>query len=154
MYRMAIMTFLLHERKDLNLDRFRCMELALVHDMAEAIVGDITPYCGVEKEEKHRREEVAMKEITDLLGEQQGKYVFDLYKEYECQVTDEAKFVKDLDRFDMILQAFEYEKRDKKPEYLQEFFDSTEGKFQHTMIKDLCDKLSLLRNKYKNSSQE
>lgn len=32
------------------------------------------------------------------------------YKEYEEGVTNEAMLVKDLDRFDMIFQAWEYEK--------------------------------------------
>lgn len=33
--------------------------MALVHDIAECIVGDITPFCGVSKEEKKRREIVS-----------------------------------------------------------------------------------------------
>lgn len=41
--------------------------------------------------------------------------------------TSEAKLVKDLDKFEMILQAFEYEKAEGKIGYLQEFFDSVEG---------------------------
>jgi putative hydrolase of HD superfamily len=32
--------------------------MALVHDMAECIVGDLTPADAVDKEDKHRREEV------------------------------------------------------------------------------------------------
>ena len=36
----------------------RCIKMALVHDLAESIVGDITPSCGVSKDEKHRREKV------------------------------------------------------------------------------------------------
>ncbi len=36
------------------------MKLALVHDMAECIVGDITPFCGVSKEEKHEKERVSL----------------------------------------------------------------------------------------------
>ena len=35
--------------------------------------------------------------------------------------------MKDLDKFDMIAQAFEYEETDGKPGFLQEFFDSTKG---------------------------
>ena len=34
----------------------RCVKMALVHDMAECIVGDLTPHDNVSKEEKHRRE--------------------------------------------------------------------------------------------------
>ena len=37
---------------------FRCIKIALVHDLAESIVGDITPSCGVSKEAKFKREKV------------------------------------------------------------------------------------------------
>lgn len=36
----------------------RCMKLALVHDLAECIVGDIAPADNISKAEKHRREKV------------------------------------------------------------------------------------------------
>lgn len=38
----------------------RCIRLALVHDMAECIVGDIAPADNISKEEKHRQEKVSM----------------------------------------------------------------------------------------------
>ena len=34
----------------------RCIRMALVHDLAESLVGDITPYDNVSKDEKFRRE--------------------------------------------------------------------------------------------------
>uniref|UniRef100_A0A8C4QVJ6 HD domain containing 2 n=1 Tax=Eptatretus burgeri TaxID=7764 RepID=A0A8C4QVJ6_EPTBU len=54
MYRMAIMAFL---PQDPVLCKERCMKMALVHDMAEALVGDITPADNIPAHEKHRREE-------------------------------------------------------------------------------------------------
>uniref|UniRef100_A0A8C6ZWX7 HD domain containing 2 n=1 Tax=Nothoprocta perdicaria TaxID=30464 RepID=A0A8C6ZWX7_NOTPE len=54
MYRMAVMAL---AAGDASLDKGRCVRLALVHDMAECIVGDIAPADNVPKEEKHRREE-------------------------------------------------------------------------------------------------
>lgn len=52
---------------------------ALVHDLAECIVGDLTPHCGVTPEEKHRREDEAMKKIAELTG-MAGDRMYDLYK--------------------------------------------------------------------------
>lgn len=49
------------------------------------------------------------------------------FQEYENQSTAEAKFVKQLDQCEMILQAFEYEELEKTPGRLQDFFDSTAG---------------------------
>lgn len=52
---------------------------ALVHDLAECIVGDLTPHCGVAPEEKHRREDEAMQKIAELTGIA-GDRMYDLYK--------------------------------------------------------------------------
>jgi putative hydrolase of HD superfamily len=65
MYRMGIMAILF---ADSSLDRERMVKLALVHDMGEAIVGDITPHCGVSNEEKYRREHEAMQKIQSILS--------------------------------------------------------------------------------------
>ncbi|XP_047985130.1 5'-deoxynucleotidase HDDC2 [Leguminivora glycinivorella] len=148
MYRMGMMTFLLTEENNpTKLDRFKCLEIALVHDLAECIVGDITPHCGVSPEEKHRQEDEAMKKIAELTGFA-GNRMYELYKEYEFQSSPEAKFAKDLDRYDMILQAFEYEKREKAPKKLQEFFTATEGKFNHPFIRDLVTELYRQREEF------
>ncbi|KAF2882981.1 hypothetical protein ILUMI_23209 [Ignelater luminosus] len=143
MYSMGIMTFLLGDNS--NLDRLRCLQLALVHDLAECIVGDITPQDNVPKDVKYKLEDQAMKELTARLDSEVGKIIYELYKEYERKETPEARFVKDLDQFDMILTATEYEEKDKAPRKLQEFFDSTHGKFEHPFIKQLVDVLEQQR---------
>jgi len=55
------------------------LKLALVHDLAECIVGDITPFCGVDPAEKHQREDTAMKELAQLAGSC-GSELYCLYK--------------------------------------------------------------------------
>lgn len=62
-------------------------------------------------------------------------------QEYEKNESPESKFVKDLDRLDMVMQALEYEKRDDCPGTHQEFFDSTEGKFNHPMVQRLVEEI-------------
>lgn len=42
--------------------------MALVHDLAESIVGDITPHCPYTKEEKHALEVKALADIVEMLG--------------------------------------------------------------------------------------
>lgn len=51
----------------------------------------------------------------------------------------------------MILQAYEYEQREKKPKFLQEFFDSTKGFFEnvHPLLKNLVDQLYEAREQNK-----
>ncbi|RGB30322.1 HD domain-containing protein [Rhizophagus diaphanus] len=142
MYRMSILALLLN---DDDLDKNKCVKMAVVHDLAEGIVGDISPAEGITKEEKHRREMEAMQHICkELLGNSiQSQEIFSLWQEYENGETMEAKFVKDLDKFEMILQAFEYEKSDKKD--LSEFFENTRGKFNHPLVKSWVEELYLRR---------
>jgi putative hydrolase of HD superfamily len=54
------MTMLCFAISDPTIKRDRLMKICLVHDLAEAIVGDITPHDGVTKEEKRKLEEVSM----------------------------------------------------------------------------------------------
>ena len=56
MYRMAILAMALGG-EDPSLDVLRCVKMALVHDIGEAIVGDITPRCGVSEADKFKLEE-------------------------------------------------------------------------------------------------
>ncbi|CAG9764977.1 unnamed protein product [Ceutorhynchus assimilis] len=138
MYAMALMTFLLGN--DSKLDRLKCLQLTLVHDLAESIVGDITPHDNISEVVKHQQEDEAMKEITSHIGAT-GLLIYNLYKEYEAKETPEAKFVKDLDRFDLLFTAVNYEKRDNTPFKLQEYFDALHGKFENPFIKKLVASL-------------
>lgn len=144
MYRMAVIAFLLDEEDKVNRDRV--MKISLVHDMAESIVGDLTPTCGVPVEEKHKREVAAMEDFIKLVGEKAGNEMFNLFMEYEEQKTPEAILVKDLDKFDMVLQAFEYETDQERTGSLEEFFKSTEGVFKHPKVKAWVEELYKQRN--------
>lgn len=55
MYRMSMLSFMV---TDASINKDKLIKICLVHDLAESIVGDITPHCGVSKEEKKRLEEV------------------------------------------------------------------------------------------------
>jgi len=129
-----------------KIDTTKCMKMALAHDMAESIIGDITPHCGVSVEEKFRREEEAMKTLSALAPAPIGDQLLSLWYEYEKQETAEARAVKDLDRFDMIMQAAEYEQITGKKGSLQEFFDSTKGVFDHPIVKEWVAALEHLRS--------
>ena len=89
--------------------------MALVHDMAEALVGDITPVDGIPKSEKNRRESTTMDYFTkSLLGKVNGgvagQELKDIWQEYEDSETLESKFVHDVDKLELVLQMVEYER--------------------------------------------
>jgi len=103
----------------------RCMKMALVHDLAEAIVGDITPteFSGITKAQKHQLESRAMNTICSTLPYQIAKEIKELWTEYEESSTECAKHVKELDKFELLIQAFEYEKIHLQTHDLQEFYE-------------------------------
>jgi len=140
MYRMSIIAMVTNLPGDM--DRNKCMKMCLVHDMAECVVGDIAPCDNVPKEEKKRMEEEAMNDLCKLIeNEQIRKEMLDLFHEYEDQSSCEAILVKDIDRFEMILQAKEYEDQGMGRGKLQEFFDGVKGKFKTDVVKKLVEEL-------------
>lgn len=129
MYRMAILALLCPAD---DVDIGKCVMLALVHDLAEAEVGDLTPLDGVSKEEKVRRESEAIEYfVHDLLESSPAALRIEkLWHEYEDRQTKESKLVKDLDRFELCLQAVEYERKDEITD-LQPFFRSSINQITH-----------------------
>ena len=128
--------------------------ISIVHDMAECIVGDIVPSDPITPKEKHEQEVAAMKSLVkDLPCSTHKKEIFNAFWRYEQQSPEdkEARLTKDLDRFDMVVQAMEYEEN-KVPKgananFLQDFFDSTENYFKNDTVCLWDKKLRDMRNK-------
>jgi len=124
--------------------------ISLCHDMAECVIGDITPHCDVSQEDKEVKEDNAFKQLVKDLPGHIVKELYGSFRRYEEQREGDiaARLVKDLDKFDMILQAWEYEKRDKKGSYLQQFFDSTSTVFTTIPVKKWQQDLLSFREKH------
>eukprot|EP01013_Petalomonas_cantuscygni_P007165 TRINITY_DN187_c0_g1_i1.p1 TRINITY_DN187_c0_g1~~TRINITY_DN187_c0_g1_i1.p1 ORF type:complete len:278 (-),score=40.37 TRINITY_DN187_c0_g1_i1:835-1668(-) len=94
------------EKVDVN----RLVRMAVTHDLCEALAGDITPYCPAAlKDSKFEREKAAMEEIKRVVGGPLGEDLIALWTEYEGQETIESIICRDIDKFEMCCQAFEYE---------------------------------------------
>ena len=112
---MALMTMFAPPKLAARLNIPHCTKMALVHDMAEALVGDITPVDGIDKTEKNRRESTTMDYfVKDLLGKvnggMTGTEIKAVWQEYEDSITLESKYVHDIDKVELILQMTEYER--------------------------------------------
>lgn len=126
MYRMSILTMLAPKSLSSRLDVPHCTRMALIHDMAELLVGDITPVDGVAKPEKSRRESETMDYLCRNLlggvdGGDAGVEIKKVWQEYEDSETLESKFVHDVDKMELILQMVEYERQHEGRLNLQEF---------------------------------
>lgn len=126
MYRMSLITMLAPPELSSRLDIPRCTKMALVHDMAEGLVGDLTPVDNVPKVEKNRREAETMDWVAQSLlgkvhGGLAGKDIRAAWQEYEDSETLESKFVHDVDKIELILQMVEYERANNCSIDLSEF---------------------------------
>ncbi|KAI1051539.1 hypothetical protein LB506_003155 [Fusarium annulatum] len=126
MYRMSLISMFAPPSLAPKLDLPKCMKMCLIHDMAELLVGDITPVDGVPKPEKSRREAETMDFLTknllrNVAGGTTGEDIRAIWQEYEDSETLDSHFVHDVDKMELLLQMVEYEKRGEGKVDLGEF---------------------------------
>jgi putative hydrolase of HD superfamily len=106
------------------LDPLKLMRMALLHDLPEAVIGDLTP--PQKTAETKKKEESEMNQILSLLPEKQRENYLAVWNEYQEGKTREAKVVRQLEKVEMALQAKEYEKMGTASESLERFIKSAE----------------------------
>lgn len=116
-YRVALLTMTLSDRK--GIDTLKTVRMALLHDLAESKVGDLTPR---QKQSNHGElESIAMKEILSELPQEISSLYLETWDEYQRNETDEAKLVHNADKIEMLIQAKEYELKGSR---LDQFWDT------------------------------
>lgn len=133
-------------------DPARSVEIALVHDLAESVTGDlprrVDPPAGAPSAE--RKSELEREAFRALFpaGSERADAVRALWEEYEEGATIEARFARDMNLVDMCFQALIYESdRRYDPaelennfprfEYLDEFFETSRGRLTTEIGKGL-----------------
>ena len=107
-----------------GLDRGRLLAIALLHDMAEALLSDLPAsakrFIGAER--KHDAERSALEEMLARLPNR-AEYLV-LWDEYARCCSREARLVKGIDRIEMLAQALAYERAGSRA--LGEFWEDIE----------------------------
>lgn len=116
---LALLVLLLAQGKP-GIDGERAALMALCHELGEAFAGDITPVDGISKEEKAALESESLDRVLE--GYPEAEYFRGLWEEYEAAASPEARFVKELDRLEMGIQAALY--RAEGSTRMEEFFES------------------------------
>lgn len=136
---MALLALLL---APVGLDKEKCLKMAVLHDIQEAFVGDITPFDNISSEDKARMEIKAVKELAERL---EYPELIEIFEEFEAQKSREARFMKDIDRLEAVLQAKYYDKNSLTQESLfSEFYDyaSRHTNQEEKIISEIFSKLS------------
>ena len=102
-WHMAIMTLLLKEYANEDIDVLKTVTMLLIHDLVEVYAGDTYAYDEEGKKTQAEREAKAADKLYGLLPEDQGDYLKNLWYEFEEQKTPEAKFARTMDCFQPLI---------------------------------------------------
>ena len=124
----AVVTLLLVdelERSGTKLNRERALSMAVLHDWAEASVGDF-PYPGLKYlGPQGTKEQIERGALEDLLrGLPNEKRYLGLWQEYSEKRTTEAKLVHAADYLSMLVQAVKYRERGNQSRELDELWQA------------------------------
>jgi putative hydrolases of HD superfamily len=147
-WRTALMTFILLDELKIKVNVTKALEIALVHDVVESVVGnvDYTSILSGKISEKQKKalEEKAISQLTKLLPQASGSKISALWHEYEKGITKEAKFVKAMNRLETMMYLLEVgHKGYDKPESIPNYADKVVIDFPvlHQLLKEIKGEL-------------
>ncbi|MBI1928311.1 HD family hydrolase [Candidatus Poribacteria bacterium] len=113
-YRVSLLSMLLADvltEQGVPLNVEKVMRIALLHEVAEARIGDV-PFPALEyipESVKAAGERAALRSMFEKFGSFRQTYI-ELWEEFEEGTSLEGKLVRAADKLELMLQVFEYEK--------------------------------------------
>lgn len=142
-YAVALMALYEGERRGLDVGKI--LKLALIHDLEEAIIGDLTPrdkaQRGASKVQKDR--ERAIRKLLSKLPTNSRPAYLKLWKDLRERRSKEARLVHLLDKVEMAFQAKEYGERTRHRK-MRDFYDSATRETDDPVLKKVL--ASILRS--------
>ena len=132
-YGTCILAIGIDSEYDLNIDLNRVLKMLVLHELEEVIIGDLTPFDEVTKEEKlNSGKEAVSKILKDLVKKEEYELLLD---EFNSHITNESIFAYMCDKMECDIQMKLYEdlgcndlnKEDLKPlknKKIQELIDN------------------------------
>ena len=102
-WRLALMAMVLYGREP-GVDLARLLQMCLIHDLGEAIGGDVPAPMQSGSTGKATREREDLQALLAPLPERARRDILGLWDEYEAAATPEARLAKGLDKLETILQ--------------------------------------------------
>lgn len=97
------MALLMAPNLDEKVDMLKVLKMTILHDINEAYVGDVPAFASHHSSHK----DVEMENMKNLIGRFSNtvmQEIYDVWMEYEEQVSLESKFVKALDKIEVRIQ--------------------------------------------------
>ncbi|HEX8309032.1 MAG TPA: HD domain-containing protein [Allosphingosinicella sp.] len=102
-WRLCLLVMLLADDLE-GVDVLRLLQLCLVHDLAEAITGDVPAPCQAADDGRKERERDALRQLCAPLPENLARRIEALCSEYESGGSPESLVAKGLDKIETMLQ--------------------------------------------------
>lgn len=134
-FRVALMALLL---SPVGLDRGKILKMAVLHDLAESVVGDLTPQ-SPDYPSKPQREFTVLKALLAPFDEKEE--FLELWSEFETGLTPEARFVREIDRLEAAVQATEYKRDCPDKDSLNIFITNAEQVVSTPLLKKIVREL-------------
>jgi putative hydrolases of HD superfamily len=140
-FAVAILALYEGERRGYDLEKI--LKLALIHDLEEAITGDLTPkdkaHLGPTKVQKGR--ERAIRELVSKLPPKSRASYLRLWEDLRRRQSKESRLVHELDKVEMAFQANAYGKITGQRKML-DFYDSASKETTDPRLKKTLESLS------------
>jgi|ERR1700722_5373382 len=101
---LCLIALTIFDRMQVKVDQLKVLKILIIHDLAEALIGDIPAFDFKKRKNKKEREKKAMKQLLINLPTQTKKEITELFEEYENNETLEAKIAQAIDKFEAPLQ--------------------------------------------------
>jgi putative hydrolases of HD superfamily len=102
-WRLCLMAMVLYGRAE-DIDLARLLKMCLIHDLGEAIGGDVPAPAQVAGSPKAGQERADLLSLVEPLPAAGRREILELWDEYEAASSPEAKLAKGLDKLETILQ--------------------------------------------------
>lgn len=143
-WRMSLLIALLTPK---SLNKEKLLEMSIIHDLGEIGVGDIKWESGkkvVGDQEAKRKDEMTV--MGAIFGNySDGKKYIKLLQEFNEQKTPESKFLKQIDKLEMALQALEYEQQGYSAKRLNQFWENAEKYLESQSLEPIFRELQRMR---------
>jgi len=137
-YSVSIMAMILSDLEELNTEKI--IKMALIHDLAESIIGDIIPN-NITSDEKIFKENQAMKQILKNLPDKIAGSYLEIWNDYQNNSSQESNLLHDIDKLEMAFQAKFYQKNGITKEKLLTFFNTANMEIKNKNLRHILSNI-------------
>ena len=134
-YAATTIAMIISDLKEMNTEKV--MKMMLIHDLPEAIIGDLVPG---ENPNKDTEENEAINDILRNLPDKIQKQYFEIWNEFKEKTSKESLLVHEIDKLELVFQLSLY-KDEMSKEAFNEFLESSEKMINADINKKLLRKI-------------